>query len=120
MAEVAALHKLGASVVGPGAIYEAAPEPPSGAAADSANSRGWVSYFAEVGEGPGAGAGTAAGAAGAAGAAEAGVGATDAVACLVGCLRSDRPDNLFPTVVCDRQGIAMGLVYSTAESLRAR
>ena len=33
-------------------------------------------------------------------------------------LRSDRPDGLWPTVVCDAQGRALGLVYSNAESLR--
>jgi phosphoribosyl-ATP pyrophosphohydrolase len=34
-------------------------------------------------------------------------------------LRSDRPDGLWPTVVCDEAGRALGLVYSSAESLRA-
>jgi len=34
-------------------------------------------------------------------------------------LRSDRPDGLWPTVVCDEHGRALGLVYSDAESLRA-
>ncbi len=34
-------------------------------------------------------------------------------------LRSDRPDGLWPTVVCDEAGRALGLVYSNAESLRA-
>lgn len=33
-------------------------------------------------------------------------------------LRSDRPDGRWPTVVCDAQGVALGLVYSDAESLR--
>ena len=33
-------------------------------------------------------------------------------------LRSDRPDGLWPTVVTDEQGVALGLVYSNAESLR--
>lgn len=30
---------------------------------------------------------------------------------------SDRPDNLIPTVVCDENGIALGLVYSSQESV---
>ncbi len=33
-------------------------------------------------------------------------------------LVSDRPDGLFPTVVCDEHGTALGLAYSNAESLR--
>lgn len=33
-------------------------------------------------------------------------------------LRSDRPDGLWPTVVCDELGTALGLAYSSAESLR--
>ncbi|MCC6624237.1 MAG: phosphoribosyl-ATP diphosphatase [Deltaproteobacteria bacterium] len=33
-------------------------------------------------------------------------------------LVSDRPDGLWPTVVCDEHGRALGLVYSSAESLR--
>jgi phosphoribosyl-ATP pyrophosphohydrolase/phosphoribosyl-AMP cyclohydrolase len=33
-------------------------------------------------------------------------------------LSSDRPDGLWPTVVCDEHGRALGLVYSDAESLR--
>ncbi|PSR82054.1 histidinol dehydrogenase [Coniella lustricola] len=31
--------------------------------------------------------------------------------------RSDRPDSLVPTVVCDENGIALGLVYSSEESV---
>lgn len=34
-------------------------------------------------------------------------------------LTSDRPDGLWPTVVCDEHGTALGLVYSSADSLRA-
>ena len=34
-------------------------------------------------------------------------------------MRSDRPDGLWPTVVCDARGVALGLAYSNAESLRA-
>ena len=33
-------------------------------------------------------------------------------------LKSDRPDGLWPTVVCDEHGHALGLVYSDAQSLR--
>ena len=32
-------------------------------------------------------------------------------------LSSDRPDGLWPTVVCDERGVALGLAYSDAESL---
>lgn len=34
-------------------------------------------------------------------------------------LASDRFDGLWPTVVCDEHGVALGLVYSSAESLAA-
>jgi phosphoribosylformimino-5-aminoimidazole carboxamide ribotide isomerase len=34
-------------------------------------------------------------------------------------LRSDRPDGLWPTVVVDQRGVALGLCYSDLESLRA-
>ena len=33
-------------------------------------------------------------------------------------LVSDRPDGLWPTVVTDELGVALGLVYSSADSLR--
>jgi phosphoribosyl-ATP pyrophosphohydrolase/phosphoribosyl-AMP cyclohydrolase/histidinol dehydrogenase len=33
-------------------------------------------------------------------------------------LKSDRPDSLYPTCVCDQRGISLGLVYSSIESLR--
>lgn len=33
-------------------------------------------------------------------------------------LRSDRPDGLWPTLVCDESGKALGLTYSNIESLR--
>lgn len=33
------------------------------------------------------------------------------------CLKSDRPDGLWPTVVCDEGGRALGLCYSDRESL---
>jgi len=35
------------------------------------------------------------------------------------CLRSDRPDGLWPTVIVDELGTALGLAYSDLESLRA-
>lgn len=35
------------------------------------------------------------------------------------CCRTDRPDGLFTTVVCTRQGEALGLVYSSKESIAA-
>jgi len=38
---------------------------------------------------------------------------------LIATLRSDRPDGLWPTVVCDESGIALGLAYSNAQSLTA-
>mmetsp|Transcript_56289 Transcript_56289/g.155329 ORF Transcript_56289/g.155329 Transcript_56289/m.155329 type:complete len:401 (+) Transcript_56289:687-1889(+) len=106
VADVAALHKLSVSVVGPGVIVEEAAAQANTAAANTSNSRGWVSYLDEADDARAA-------------AADGGAAATDAVSCFVGCLRSDRPDNLFPTVVCDKLGVALGLVYSTAESLRA-
>ncbi|MBX3323978.1 MAG: histidinol dehydrogenase [Phycisphaeraceae bacterium] len=34
-------------------------------------------------------------------------------------LRSDRPDNLWPTIVTDERGTALGLTYSNLQSLRA-
>jgi phosphoribosyl-ATP pyrophosphohydrolase len=34
-------------------------------------------------------------------------------------MTSDRPDQLWPTVVVDEAGVALGLAYSSAESLRA-
>lgn len=36
---------------------------------------------------------------------------------LSACLKSDRPDGLWPTLVCDESGKALGLAYSDAESL---
>ncbi|MFI4854471.1 MAG: phosphoribosyl-ATP diphosphatase [Phycisphaerales bacterium JB065] len=38
---------------------------------------------------------------------------------LVSCLNTDRPDGLFPTVVCDERGEALGLCYSNRDSIRA-
>ena len=38
---------------------------------------------------------------------------------LAGMLKSDRPDGLWPTVVTDEHGVALGLCYSNQESLQA-
>ena len=38
--------------------------------------------------------------------------------CVSTVMNSDRPDGLWPTVVCDERGTALGLVYSDDESLR--
>ena len=35
------------------------------------------------------------------------------------CIRTDRPDGLYTTVVCSRGGEALGLVYSSKESIVA-
>jgi len=45
--------------------------------------------------------------------------AADAPLAFVKCLRTDRPDGLFTTVVADRAGVALGLVYSSEESVLA-
>ncbi|GAB1455978.1 hypothetical protein MASR2M48_12850 [Spirochaetota bacterium] len=45
-------------------------------------------------------------------------GILDPADAIAACLRSDRPDGLWPTVVCDEAGVALGLVYSDTESLR--
>lgn len=37
---------------------------------------------------------------------------------LIERLKSDRPDGMWPTVICDPLGIALGLAYSNEESLR--
>ncbi|KAG7378355.1 trifunctional histidinol dehydrogenase [Phytophthora pseudosyringae] len=47
------------------------------------------------------------------------VAAVDAALAFVQCLRTDRPDGLFTTVVADEAGVALGLVYSSAESILA-
>eukprot|EP00455_Lapot_gusevi_P000589 TRINITY_DN10272_c0_g1_i1.p1 TRINITY_DN10272_c0_g1~~TRINITY_DN10272_c0_g1_i1.p1 ORF type:complete len:243 (+),score=44.61 TRINITY_DN10272_c0_g1_i1:150-878(+) len=38
-------------------------------------------------------------------------------ALLAAMLRSDRPDGLFSTIVVDQQGVSLGLVYSSTESI---
>lgn len=37
---------------------------------------------------------------------------------IAACLQSDRPDGLWPTVIVDPHGVALGLAYSDLESLR--
>lgn len=37
---------------------------------------------------------------------------------ITSALRSDRPDGLFPTIVTDENGISLGLVYSSEESIK--
>lgn len=44
----------------------------------------------------------------------------DAVGAFVACLRTDRPDGLYTTVVVDECSVALGLVYSSADSIRVR
>lgn len=46
-------------------------------------------------------------------------GAMDLADGLCAPLRSDRPDGLWPTIVADEQGRALGLAYSSLESVRA-
>ncbi|KAJ1554371.1 trifunctional histidinol dehydrogenase, partial [Cladochytrium tenue] len=41
----------------------------------------------------------------------------DAAAAFAACLKTDRPDGLFATVVVDEQGVALGLAYSSRESI---
>lgn len=45
-------------------------------------------------------------------------GAVDLVDAFAAPLRTDRPDGLWPTVVCDESGVALGLAWSNAPSLR--
>lgn len=45
-------------------------------------------------------------------------GAIDLADGFCGPLRSDREDGLWPTIVCDERGVALGLVYSNLESVR--
>lgn len=45
-------------------------------------------------------------------------GALDFVDALLAPLTSDRADGLFPTVVCDDHGVALGLAYSSRNTLR--
>lgn len=46
-------------------------------------------------------------------------GSIDPAKAVAACLRSDRADGLWPTLVCDESGAALGLAYSDAESLEA-
>lgn len=45
--------------------------------------------------------------------------AVDGVDAFLACLRTDRSDGLFTTVVVDECNVALGLVYSSGESVRA-
>lgn len=45
-------------------------------------------------------------------------GALDLADALAAGLTTDRPDGLWPTIVCDERGVALGLAYSNPESLR--
>jgi len=45
-------------------------------------------------------------------------GAIDLGDAIAAPLTSDRPDGLWPTVVCDERGVALGLTYSNSQSLR--
>ena len=45
-------------------------------------------------------------------------GKLDLADCIAAPLVSDRPDGLWPTVVCDEHGVALGLAWSDSESLR--
>lgn len=45
-------------------------------------------------------------------------GAFDFADALAACLTSDRADGLWPTIVCDERGVALGLAYSNLDSLR--
>jgi phosphoribosyl-ATP pyrophosphohydrolase len=46
-------------------------------------------------------------------------GRMDLAEALCAPLVSDRPDGLFPTIICDVHGVALGLAYSNVESVRA-
>jgi len=46
-------------------------------------------------------------------------GRMDLADAIVAPMRSDRPDGLWPTVIVDESGVALGLAYSNAESVRA-
>jgi len=46
-------------------------------------------------------------------------GRLDPAEALAACLRSDREDGLWPTLVCDERGTALGLAWSDRESLSA-
>ncbi len=42
----------------------------------------------------------------------------DYISAWLGCLQTDRADGLYSTVVCDENGVCLGLVYSSLQSLR--
>lgn len=43
----------------------------------------------------------------------------DILGVFIACLKTDRPDGLFTTVVCDESGVCLGLVYSNELSIRS-
>ena len=43
----------------------------------------------------------------------------DLLGCFIGCLKTDRLDGLYTTVVCDESNVCLGLVYSNEQSIRA-
>ena len=43
----------------------------------------------------------------------------DLLGVFIACLKTDRLDGLYTTVVCDESGVCLGLVYSNATSIRA-
>jgi phosphoribosyl-AMP cyclohydrolase / phosphoribosyl-ATP pyrophosphohydrolase len=45
-------------------------------------------------------------------------GAFEVADALIACIRSDRPDGLYPTIVSDERGEALGLCYSSDESIK--
>lgn len=61
-------------------------------------------------QGQQAGGGEAGGSGSGGGGAGGAAGGVDAVSAFLACLRTDRPDGLWTTVVCDTMGIALGLV----------
>lgn len=42
----------------------------------------------------------------------------DYIGAYIACLRTDRPDGLYTTVVCDEHDVCLGLVYSNEQSIR--
>lgn len=65
--------------------------------------------FSTSGAGDGGGGGSGGSGGGAGG------GGVDAAEALVACVRTDRPDGLMTTVVCDTTGVALGLVSGAGE-----
>lgn len=47
-----------------------------------------------------------------------GTNSIDYIEAFIACLRTDRDDGLYTSVVCDEHGVCLGLVYSSSESIR--